>query len=287
MRISSCLGKSLFRGNFVNKRIAYRTILSVIVCLTVLVSSTAQTQNSENNFDATLAKWLAYVGFKGDVLEYQKVYDDNGYIDYFRILLQEAKPTLESELRTPAKILLEMTDNEAYQFAHIKVTEKDISKIPLMKADWIAKYAISYAVKNITRLLQLEAKTEKVKDGLHRVSIKPAKTSVPSRYRFSEIEIFYEVHDLFLSLDVTIKGDRDYLILTYFKSELNGILRALENGNFPGATSEILASGLPRESSDYLIRDLLKVPEVLNDKILELERNPGTIDEGSDPEFQF
>ena len=152
-----------------------------------------------------------------------------------------------------------------------------------MKADWIARYAISYAVKNISKLLSLEAKTEKVKKGLYRVTIDPAKTSVPSRYRFSQIEIFYEVKDLFLSIDVTVKANKNYLILSYYKSELNGILRALENGNFPGSTSAILASELAKGSSSYLIHDLLKVPESLREKILELEHNPELIIEELDP----
>jgi hypothetical protein len=266
------------------KKILYNKVFPGIICLLLIVSSTAHTQLGTNDFDSTLAKWLAYIGFKGEVLEYQKIYDENGYIDYFRMLLQENPPSPLVNERTPAKLFLEMTDNESYQFAHIKITEKDIKNYPYMYADWIARYAISFAVKKVSKLLSLQSKNEKIKPGLYRITIEPAATSVPSRYRFTQIEVFYQVKDLFLSLDLTVKGEKNYLILSYIKSELNSILRALENGNFPGSTSEILTSEVAKESSNYLLRDLLQVPESLREKLLELEHNPELKIEEMNPE---
>ncbi|MES2769400.1 MAG: hypothetical protein V4596_09660 [Bdellovibrionota bacterium] len=263
-----------------------KKVLLSIVCLgfisIIFLSSTSQSQLEKTDFDTILGKWLAHVGFKGDVLEYQKLYDESGYLDYFRILLQEA-PKPEASERNPAKIYLEVTDNEAYEFANIKVIEKDISGIKYMYADWIARLAISQAIKKVSKLLGLQAHTEKVKEGLYKVTIDPAKTTEPSRYRFTQIEAFYEIKDLFLTLDITVKGPKDYLILSYYKSELHGILRALENGNFPGSTSEILASELVRGSTSYLIRDLLKVPEAAREKLLEFGRNPEIEEEGLTP----
>jgi hypothetical protein len=265
------------------KKFLLRPILPAFICLTLLVSATAKTQSTPNNFDDTLAKWFAHINFKVDVLDYQKIYDDNGYIDYFRMQLQE-KPVKNSEERNPAKIFLELTDNEGYQFAQVKVTEKDIHMLPFMKADWIARYAISYAIKKVSKLAGLQSHTEKVGDGIYRVTVEPAPTSVASRYRFTQLEIFYQVKDLFLSLDVTVKSVKNYLILTYYVNELNGILRALENGNFPGATSETLISELVKGSPDDLLHDLLRVPESLHGKLLELERNPGATIEELNPE---
>lgn len=266
-----------------------KKIILPLICFGLLISSTAKTQyepkdTSPNHFDQTLNQWLAHVGFHGSVLEYQKVYDNLGYIDYFRIMLQEGQ-TVETESdRKQAKILAEMTDNEEYSFAHAKIIDKDISNIPYMYFDWEANLAISYAIKKISKTLSLQAKSEKIRDGLYRVTIEPAKTTVPSRYRFTQIEIFYEVNDLFLNLDLTVKGPKDYLILAFYKSELHGILRALENGHFPGATSETLVSGLLKGTTNSLIRDLLKVPEAGHETLLELERNPSLTIEGWEPE---
>ena len=213
------------------------------------------------------------MGFHGSVLEYQKVYDEDGFIDYFRIMLEEAvKP--EAQDRTQAKLFLEVTDNEAYEFANVKIIGKDIKDVKYMYADWIGKFAISYAVKNVSRLLGLKAKTEKVREDLYKVTIDPAETTETSRYRFTQIVVFYEIKDLILNLDITVKGEKDYLILSYAKSELHGILRSLENGNFPGATSETLVSELLKGSSNYLIRDLLKLPEASHEILLRLEHNP-------------
>lgn len=267
----------------------FKKIFFPIVCLCIFVSSTAKTTIAEaqiepmeshgDNFDQTLHSWLAYMGFKGEVLEYQKVYDSIGYLDYFHIILKEAPNaylpnTLQRADRKPARILLETTDNEGYEFAHIKVTEKDISNVPYMYFDWIARYAISYAVKKISSTLGLLAKTEDMGGGIYRVTIDPALTTVPSRYRFTQIEVYYEVEDLFLNVDIKVKGTKDYLILSFVKSEIHGILRALENGHFPGSTSAILASGLLKGSSDYLVRDLLKVEEAGHETLLKLEGNP-------------
>lgn len=264
----------------------FYSLVSLGFVTTIFLSSTGRTSFDGNNFDSTLTKWLAYVGFHGEVLEYQKIYDELGYIDHFRILLQEA-PKPQTNERTQAKIYLEVTDNEAYEFANIKVIGKDISSIKYVYADWVARFAINYAIKNVSKLLGFQSHTEKVDRGMYKVTIEPAKTTEPSRYRFTKVEAFYEVEDLFLTLDVTIKGPKDYLILSYYKSELHGILRALENGNFPGSTSEILASGLATESTDYLFRDLLKVPEAAYETLLKFERNP-EIKEQEEPQgFEF
>lgn len=254
-----------------------RKILLSLVCLSfvaiLFVSTSGKSQLEGNNFDSTLSKWLAHLGFNGEVLEYQKIYDENGFVDYFRILLQEGvKPDVNE--RTQAKIFMEITDNESYEFANVKIMDKDIRSIKYMYNDWVARFAINYAIKNVSKLLGLQPKTEKVKEGLYKMTLQPAKTTAPSRYRFTEIIAFYEIKDLFLSLDVTIKGPKDYLILTFVKSEVNAVLRALENGNFPGATSSILTSQIGKGSSDYLLRDLLKVPEAARDTILLFERNP-------------
>ena len=250
------------------------------------MSTTVQSQLEPRNFDTTLAKWLAHVGFKGQVLEYQKLYDEIGYLDYFRILLEES-PKPETSERTQAKIFVEFTDNETYEFANIKIIEKDISSIKYVYADWIARLAISKAIKKVSKLLGLQAHTEKIKDGLYKVTIEPAVTTEPSRYRFTQIEAFYEVKDLFLTLDVTIKGTKDYLILAYYKSEVHGILRSLENGNFPGATSATLVSGLVQGSSDYLNHGLLGVPEAARETLLEFGRNPEIREEGLRPAAGF
>lgn len=260
-------GGCLFNKSFGTK------VLAVFICLSLLISSTAQTGFSGNNFDSTLAKWLGYVGFNGDVLEYQKLYNETGYLDYFRILLQEREQPKNTE-RTQAKIFLEITDNEAYEFTNVKIIEKDIKDLPYMYTDWIARLAISYAVKKVSKLMGLKAETEKVKGDLYKVTIDPAAATVPSRYRFTQIVVFYEIKDLLLTLDVTIKGEKDYLMLSFFKSEIHGILRTLENGNFPGATSATLVSGLLQGSSSYLIHDLLKVPEASREILLLLEHNP-------------
>lgn len=213
------------------------------------------------------------MGFQGSVLEYQKVYNSMGFIDYFRILLEEKlKP--DSGERTEPKIFFEITDNEAYEFVTVKVLNKDIKHMPYMYADWIARYAISSAIKKVSKMLALQAKTTNMGDGLYRVTIDPAKTTEPSRYRFNQIEAFYEVNDRILDLTVTVKGDKGYLLLSFLKGEINGILRTLENGNLPGATSATLVSGLLKRTSDYLIRDLLKVPEAAHEMLLQLEHNP-------------
>ncbi len=247
-------------------------VFAVFICLSLLISSTAQTHFTPT-FDETLNKWLGYMGFRGNVLEYQKFYDDIGYLDDFKILLEEPLKERVAE-RAQARILFEIKENDTYEFANFKILQKDIKDLPYMYADWIARFAISYAVKDVSRLLGLRAKTEKVGEGLYRVTIDPAKSTEPSRYRFTQIEVFYEVKNLFLNLDLNIKGERDYLILGFLKSEIHGILRALENGNFPSSTLVTLISELLRGSSDYLIRDLLKLSEASRATLLELERNP-------------
>lgn len=267
-----------------------KKIFYSLICLgfvtTIFLSSTGRTNFDGNNFDSTLSKWLAHVGFNGEVLEYQKLYDDLGYIDYFRILLQEA-PKPQSNERVQAKIFLEVTDNDAYEFANIKIIEKDISSIKYVYADWIARVAINMAIKKVSTLLGLQSHTEKIDKNMYKVTIEPAKTTEPSRYRFTIVEAFYEIKDLFLTLDITVKGPKDYLILSYYKSELHGILRALENGNFPGSTSQILTSGLMTQSTDYLFRDLLKVPEAAYETLLELGRNPETKEQAEPEGFEF
>ena len=133
----------------------------------------------------------------------------------------------------------------------------------------------------------LQANTEKIDRGKYKVTIQPAKTTQASRYRFNQIEAFYEVKDLFLTLDITVKAPKDYLILSYYKSELHGVLRALENGNFPGSTSGILASELLTESSDSLIHGLLKVPEAAHETLLKFGRNPEIREQAEPQQDEF
>lgn len=263
------------------KRNVTKLLLASVLFAGIFVSSTAKTRFTDG-FDDTLKIWLAQIGFKGDVLEYQKVYDGLGYIDYFRILLEEhIQPN--SKERTQAKIFFEVTDNEAYEFATVKILNKDIKQMPYMYADWTARYAISYAIKKVSKMLALQAKTTNLGGGLYKVTIDPAKSTVASRYRFNQIEAFYEIDNLILDLTITVKGDKDYLILSFLKGEINGILKTLENGNLPGATSAILASGLASQISDHLIRDLLKVPEAGHETLLQLERSPELKVEQLDP----
>lgn len=247
-------------------------VLAVFVCLSMLISSTAKTGFSGYNFEDTLASWLGYLGFRGSIVEHYRFYNDIGYLEDFKILLEEHHK--KADERTNARVSFEIKGNESYEFTNFKLINKDIKGLPYMYADWIARFAISYAIKNVSKLLGLRANTEKISSGLYKVTIDPAKTTEPSRYRFTRIEVFYEVKNLFLNIDLTIKGEKDYLILGYLKSEVHGILRALENGNFPSSTLVTLFSELLKGSSDYLIRDLLKLPEASHEILLELERNP-------------
>jgi hypothetical protein len=251
----------------------FKKTFALLLCLVVLTASTAQTYFSGNTFEDTLSKWLAYVGFRGEVLEYQKIYDDNRFIDYFRIMLLE-DPSEKNTERKQTRIFFEVNDNENYEFANLKLLEKDIKDLPYMYTDFIARFAISYAIKKVSKSLALPAKTEKVREGLYKITIDPAPTSEVSRFRFHQIEIFYEVKNLFLNMDLTVKGQKNYLMLSFLKSEINGILRSLENGNFPGVTSEILISKLLKRSSDQLLRGFLKIEESSHETFLMLQNNP-------------
>ncbi len=247
--------------------------------LAILLVCNPANSNFNTNFEDTFDKWLHHLGLDMQVHRVSKKFDEDGFIDNFDLLLQEMP---QKSFKTERKyqrdlntyIGLNLPSESNHDFVSISVLNKDIQDIPFMWSDWVGKLVFSVALKKIASTLGLQLKIKKITNNNYQATILPTKNSAPSRYRFDQITIVYNLKDLILNAVIRVYSKPEYIPLQFGRGELHAIVRALEQGMFPGATTSwILASKLSRESlSDYLLHETLGRDEEFYSNPEELER---------------
>lgn len=245
----------------------------------ILLVCNPANSNFNTSFEDTFNKWLAYLGFDMQVSRVSKTFDVDGFIDSFDLLLQEtSKKSFKAERKYQRDlntyIGVSLPPESKHDSVVISIFNKDIQDIPFMWSDWVGKLVFSYALKKIASTLGFELKIKKVTNDNYQATILPAKSTAPTRYRFDQITIVYNLKDLILNAVVRVYSKPEYLPLQFGRGELHAVVRALEQGLFPGATTSlILASKLSQESlSDYLLRETLGRDEESYSNPEELER---------------
>jgi hypothetical protein len=250
---------------------------TVFAALIVLCLASPANSNFNTNFEDTFDKWLAYMGINAKVQEVRKRYNEDGFIDEFYLQIKEtpkvmAEKKFERNLETYLSVSL--PSEGRFDAVAISLINKDIQDIPFMWSDWVGKLVFSFALKKIASTFGLQLKIKKVNKDNYQATFLPAPGSQPSRYRFNQITIVYNLKELILNAVVRIYTPTNYLPLQYVRGELQAILKALEQGVFPGSrASWILASQLSRGSlSDYLLHETLGTDEESYSNPEELER---------------
>lgn len=249
----------------------------IFAVLVVLGLASPANSNFNTNFEDTFDKWLAHIGVSAKVQEVKKHYNEDGFIDEFHLLVKEtpkviAEKKYQRNLETYLGVRL--PSENGFDAISIALMNKDIQDIPFMWNDWVGKLVFSFALKKIASTLGLQLKIKKVSKENYQATFLPTPGSQPSKYRFNQITIVYTLRDLVLGAVLRIYAPTDYLPLQYAKGELQALLKALEQGVFPGSkASSILASQLSRGSlSDYLLRETLGTDEESYSNPEELER---------------
>jgi hypothetical protein len=228
-----------------------------------LLSLYSGVASAAGSFEENLYSWLLGLGFQGKIHEVEKNYNEVGFINDFYLLLEETQSERIS-LSRQKNVLMEFkvnTDSKSQALA-ARISNKDISDIPYMEADWIARLAIRYVLGRISSFVGVELETQEVSNNVYLATLLPAKTSQASRFRFDKILVYYSVNDLILNLDVFVYGPSNYLVSDLLRGELNALLRSLERGSDISRTifeKEIYES--PRASlSDRLLMEFLQQP---------------------------
>ncbi len=188
------------------------------------------------SFDEALQVFLAEKGFHGKVLDLKKDYDEDDFIENFSVLLEENQ---KQEERTAPQMFLGVTSSSHEESMTIKILNKDIQNFPYMKYDWIARLVVKLAIDKVSRILSLPYKTTN-KNGVYHTEILPAMNTIPSRYRFEQLDVNYSVNNLILDIEIVLRGSQNFLLMEYVRGYVNAILRMLENGHIPGTTAGVL-----------------------------------------------
>jgi hypothetical protein len=239
----------------------------------IFITSTGYVSTAQApTFEETLKEWLDQKGFHGDILEVQRNYDDDGFIDHFLLRARENK--LGQNDRTKPEIDVEVTNDGSGEAMTVKLLDKDVKGISFMISDWVAYLVVRFALNEISNVLGLPM-TIRNQGDLRIATFSPSSTSTPSRYRFDELTVTYQVQDLIANLEVTLRGPQNYLVMEFVRNFINSAVRALENGHFPGSST----TGVGSFDSNSLIQKFLRLDEAsqkLPEAIQEMSLRPNS-----------